>query len=509
MYKPAAELPDDFPEDVLGAINQTLPRIPEVIRYYDDFDDRIRSISRFSEEMIVSVYCNGRKYYISFGEFSVEYRQIMKSLFFFMVSGEISVITGCGYLSGLKKLDKCLMADLLASSPADIKLLWQKLVACYSSDFEIFPAVKMLLVFLAKHNLGRWSYLYLDFIRISLPYPHRDRYIGVRSGDVFLSSKEESLIVEYLDDFSNRAKDKSQFLLSDDIAAACMLACSFLFGMRPLQIALLTMRDVRIWESDSKHVTSVHLTFKMVKQKTKSNAFPLQRRVHHKWAPIFVEHYSRSQLNGISGSNRLFSINSSHDVGMRIARLASLIVGVDVTATDLRHTAAQRLVDAGASQEEVAEFMGHSSITTCLVYYATSPTQAERVNTALGISSIYQQVVKIAHDKFISPKELARLKGDQQIAGVPHGIPIAGIGGCSTGQTSCPYNPITSCYGCSKFMPIADAELHKKVLMDLRCVVLFFEKSSRGDSNSPAFMQLKRTITQVQGVIEELGVISA
>jgi hypothetical protein len=174
------------------------------------------------------------------------------------------------------------------------------------------------------------------------------------------------------------------------------------------------------------------------------------------------------------------------------------------TPTDLRHTAAQRLVDAGASHEELAEFLGHSHIQTGLVYYATSATHAERVNRALGASDIYRRVAKIAHDRFISSEELTQLKGDQQIAGVPHGVPIAGIGGCSSGQPACPYNPITSCYGCRKFMPLHDKTMHERVLAEMREVVIFFDQSSRGDTRSPAYLQLQRTIAEIQAVIVEL-----
>jgi len=48
------------------------------------------------------------------------------------------------------------------------------------------------------------------------------------------------------------------------------------------------------------------------------------------------------------------------------------ITGVRRTATDLRHSAAQRLVDAGASVEEVAEFLGHSYWDTSLIYFNAS-----------------------------------------------------------------------------------------------------------------------------------------
>ena len=165
---------------------------------------------------------------------------------------------------------------------------------------------------------------------------------------------------------------------------------------------------------------------------------------------------------------------------------------------------AQRMVDAGASQEEVAAALGHLGLYTALVYFRTSKNQAEQVNSALGISETYKMVAKIAADRFISDDELASLKGEQQIAGVPHGILIAGIGGCKTGQPSCPYNPVTACYGCPKFMPVRDIPLHEQVLKDFRGVVNDFKVAGAGDQESPAYLQLRRTITEVQSVINQL-----
>jgi len=214
----------------------------------------------------------------------------------------------------------------------------------------------------------------------------------------------------------------------------------------------------------------------------------MTRKIKREWASIIVQLYLRAQGKGLSGADRLFEVSSAGETAAAIRKLATEIVGVVVSATYLRHTAAQRLVDAGANQEELAEFLGHSDITTGLVYYQTSANQAERVNKALGISEVYRRVAKIAHDRFISPEELAKLKGEQQIAGVPHGIPNAGIGGCGSGQPTCPYNPVTSCYGCPKFMPVTDLALHWRVLEDMRGVVTFFAEASRGDSHSqPTF----------------------
>ena len=172
----------------------------------------------------------------------------------------------------------------------------------------------------------------------------------------------------------------------------------------------------------------------------------------------------RVNRNAETAPTAYFMLHSSKETQERLARLLKSLTGANHVATDLRHAAAQRLVDAGANHEELAEFMGHSDVRTGLVYYEASSTQAERVNKALGLSTIYRAVAKIAHDRFISSDELTRLKEDQQIAGVPHGMPISGIGGCTSGQPACPYNPITSCYGCRKFMPVQDKAVHERVL---------------------------------------------
>lgn len=175
-----------------------------------------------------------------------------------------------------------------------------------------------------------------------------------------------------------------------------------------------------------------------------------------------------------------------------------------LSAKTFRHSAAQRMVDAGASHEELAAFLGHADLTSGLFYFQAAIAHGELINRALGLSPIYSELARVAHDRFISEEELARLKEDDQVAGVPHGLPISGIGGCSSGQPACPYNPVMSCYGCRRFMPLSDPGLHRAVLADLRSVVSLFNDSSRSEQESPAYLQLQRTISNVQSIIGEL-----
>lgn len=53
-------------------------------------------------------------------------------------------------------------------------------------------------------------------------------------------------------------------------------------------------------------------------------------------------------------------------------------------------------------------------------------------------------------------------------------------------------------------MPIHDVQMHSKVLDDFRGVARFFHDSSRGEAVSPAYLQLERTIAEVQAVVVEL-----
>lgn len=53
-------------------------------------------------------------------------------------------------------------------------------------------------------------------------------------------------------------------------------------------------------------------------------------------------------------------------------------------------------------------------------------------------------------------------------------------------------------------MPAIDVDLHRQVLADMREVVLFFERGAKGDVQSPAYLQLRRTIAEIQAVIGEL-----
>jgi integrase len=476
-----------------------LPDLPSRIRYFDDFNECYVSIEKPKGLNIWEVVAGGKVSRLDFNCHPQKDILLIKSwvAFLLVTLAPTTVIIRFESLLRVSPGD----VDLIVSStPKTILSVWRTLNTRSYSALEI-SSLKSILNFFAYCNLGQWSSANNSFLS-TLPLPAKDKYASVRTGDVFLTVHEEAQLIEYFDYMTQIIKTEPSIISFKELIAVSTLLCSYQFGLRPMQISKLQMRDVRIWDEDGQ--PSVHLTFRMIKQRSERKSFPLLRRVKHEWAPLFVELHSRAIQNGLSGADRIFNSKNSQETAQLIVKTTASILTESRCATELRHTAAQRLVDSGASEEELAEFLGHSDIDTGLVYFQTSPNQAERVNKALGLSTVYQKVLKIAHQGFITEHELSSLKQSEQIAGVPHGIPIAGIGGCSSGQPACPYNPVTACYGCRKFMPVNNIEIHKKALEDFRQIITFFASSGREGESNPTFQQLTKTISCVQSIISEI-----
>ncbi len=491
--------PSNADRTVCSIVDQ-LPALPPMIRYYDEFEEKQRTIRDPQTASCFAVYVDGRAINVGFDHLSDQLAILMKHVFLNLMAQGLAPTTAVKYVLGSKAIGDSDLLEILTLVPVQVGAFWS---IFFSRELptEAYACAKSILYLLCKHRLGEWSESYQDVIS-ALPLPFKDKYAVVRSGSAFISVNDEAVIVRFLDDAATEA---SKGLLSmKNAREAAMLLCAYQFGMRPLQIALLSLRDLKIRQSLGDSFASAYITFRMVKQRASSSTKPLVRRVKSEWVPLFVQIEHQLRAVGVGGGDRLFGMRSANEASRQISALLRTRLELDATAVNLRHTAAQRLVDAGASHDELAEFLGHSDSTTALVYYETSANQAERVNSALGISEIYQRVARIAHDRYISADELALLKDSQQIGGAPHGIAIAGIGGCTSGQPACPYNPILSCYGCMKFMPIQNLSMHLKVLSDLRGVARFFHDSSRGDAVSPAYLQLERTIAEVQAVVVEL-----
>ncbi|WP_420963375.1 tyrosine-type recombinase/integrase [Brucella sp. IR073] len=355
---------------------------------------------------------------------------------------------------------------------------------------------------LCRLNIGHWSTSAASIVR-GLKSPKVDKYRVVRTGDCFLPLDQQAMIVNYIDDMCAALAANSGSIKNAELCGVAMLIMSYQYAFRPGQIARIELADVRLFSTGA-----VHVAVSLIKQKDNIKRIRVSRRIKREWGALFNE-LVRRRDSGVMPPEKgvpprlLFGLKPQ-GVSRAIMELTANLTGEAWTPTDLRHTAAQRLADGGISHVGLTEFLGQTSDRIANVYFDTSPAQAQRINEALAISPIYSNLAKIAKTRTIDKAMLLGLPPDQQIGAVPHGVPIAGIGGCGLGQSLCTKNPVLACYTCSKFMPLGEPDIHQEVLESLRPVVTEFAAASRYNQQSPAYGQLKTTFDAVRRVVEAL-----
>lgn len=491
-----------------------LPTLPPIIRYLDEYDDTLRSIRNPASNNVWTIQADTYTWNLQFSDIrDNDIRVLFKQIVFFCLL-EFSPRTAVNIWEGLRSVESIFLCTWplhgLNLSVAAWNDYWHFELRPVISE-RMAHALKCMLSFFCAVSLGGWHPGYRDFIR-TLRWPKRtsSKSSDVIDGSSMLSVHDEALIIEQLDQASRRV-EMGEVLASDQLLSFCLLCICYEHGLRPVQIGRMNLADLRTFDGDDGRPV-VHFTAYRAKKRQSKDKTPFIRKIKREWgAPFVVWRQARMDQLELEGrspspSDKVFPI-SIIEISKVIGDTVELVTGTRRTATDLRHNAAQRLVDAGASVEEVANFLGHSYWDTSLVYFEASAAQGPNINKALAASPIYSRIVEIARNGYIDRPALEVADGDQQIGAVPHGIPVSGIGACSLGQSLCSMNPAMSCYTCRRFIPIDEPDVHRQVLTDFRGVVRFFYDESRGDRQSPAYMQLRTTLDAVQNVVADLSAV--
>ncbi|CAN7357588.1 tyrosine-type recombinase/integrase [Neorhizobium tomejilense] len=501
--KPAVTLQNNHLVAEIDRLTSRLPPLPAVVKYYDDFANEICSVRDLAETDQVFLALDGRQHQIAFNAFGSA-TEVMKHVFADWLGEHdlhyVTILFG-STLSYLARRGVLSLIELVVSQPFDARSHWNTSVLAEVSARESY-SLRAILHSLCRLNIGHWTPATASIIR-ALRSPKVDKYRVVRIGDCFLPLDHQSLIVDHIDTMCAALSNDPQSIDDETLRDVCILVTSYQYAFRPGQIARIETADVRLYTTGA-----VHVAVTRIKQKDNRKRIRETRRIKREWGPLFNEFVKRRDAGSISMEEGvpprlLFGLTPS-GVSRAIRELTADLTGEAWSPTDLRHTAAQRLADGGISHVGLTEFMGHSSDRVANVYFDASPPQAKRINDALAISPIYSNVAKIATTKTIDKAMLLGLPAEKQIGGVPHGIPIAGIGGCNLGQNLCMKNPVLACYTCSQFMPLNDPEIHQEVVESLRPVVTEFAAASRNNQQSPAYAQLKSTLDAARRVAEEL-----
>ncbi|QSZ56681.1 site-specific integrase [Agrobacterium deltaense] len=487
--------------DEIAAITRSLPPLPFVVRYHDDFADETRSI-RWDDEETAVLLLDGTPYRLATNRFTFA-ETIMRHVIADWLT-RLDPHTVKIYIEAAFKAvrDECPDAffELFICAPQSCRTIWTLKIQPVVSAKVSF-ALRALLHSLCRLNIGQWTQPNASIVR-SLTSPKVDRYRVVRAGDCFMPLDQQAIIVGHIDDMCQMLAADPEMLDNDTLLDVCLLVLSFQYALRPGQLARIELADLRIYS------VAVHFAFTIIKQQDQSKRIRETRKIKREWGPLFVELAKRRQSGALQPEEgvppRLLFGLTPPGVRKAIQDLTEHLTGEPWTPTDIRHTAAQRMADAGVSRAVLTQFLGQTSDRIADVYYEQSPSQAEQINKALALSPIFSNVAKVGTTKTIDIAMLRGLPEEKQIGGVPHGVPLAGIGGCQLGQSLCMKNPVIACYTCTNFMALDEPEIHEEVLDGLRPVVNEFASASRNNQMSPAYGQLRATLSAVQRLVDEL-----
>lgn len=487
---------------VLEKILSELPALPSSFKYYDDFREVFHTIKNLELNDQWSMQFESSLVIFNFGRRSLNLKKLTK-LWVLDLLSDLSQDGARNYWHRYevseKKLGEDFLSELIILPPHSVRQKWVVDWAPKLSPAQCV-ALKCLIRFLCKFCIGQWSPDFLDFVR-TFPVSREDRHRNVRSGECFIPIPDQRKIIQHFDDVCERLSANVDMVDFETLRVAAIILIAFQYAFRPASISRMKMDDVTIYDTGA-----VHIRLTLVKKRTNNERRQVTRKIKREWSSIFLEYSARRQsvrLKENVHERSLFG-KTNAEISLSIIKHMKLVTGHPWSANDLRHTAAQRLADSGNSHESIAEFMGHTSIRSADVYIESTPSQAQRVNQALAISPIYSSVAEIAYTKKIDSQKLAALAHDYQIGGMPHGIPISGIGACDSGQSLCTKNPVLSCYTCRKFLPVSDADVHRNVVSSLRPVVSYFYAQSRGHRETPAYTQLRILLDQAQSVAQEI-----
>lgn len=381
--------------------------------------------------------------------------------------------------------------QILLGGPTEVRALWSATIR----DVTAAKAGKMLLKLVCRLQLGSWAPLHQPLVRsldtlAKAPLLAQRRKLKRREKVLAVSTQAD--IVGVLDEAAANPN-----LPLPEVEGLAALALFFQHGMRPVQLLALKLEHLPAPVIDASGQAALVVSYHAAKQGTETRE--LLRQVKPEWASLLV----RLRDSAIRAERtRVFSCTAADELWTVVKRACKLHrLNVDFKAYGVRHTSAQSLADAGHDRKSIKEFLGHSNLNAATTYLRASRQQGALVNKALGASKLYESIIAFSTDAFIDTKRLLEADEDQQIGAVVGSRLVAGIGLCSSGQTNCSYNPVTSCYGCSRFMPVAEVAPHQEAVAGMREQVQVYLDDPSSET-SPAFLQLRTALSGAQQALE-------
>ncbi|KRB53465.1 hypothetical protein ASE04_29490 [Rhizobium sp. Root708] len=431
-----------------------LPKLPKRLSYWDDYASKKRTIENIERCDIVSIITGGYPYHCDLRKFhdAADIMRVVLSEWLQKIKPTTVTIQFGSLSAFVREFGNDKFMELVLLDPINLARHWNFTIKPFVS-YSMASAIRSLLHVLASTGIGLWSPSDAVRIRHSIRSPARDKFAKIRAGASYLRQDEQSRVVNYLEYFS---AELSNATASATLVRAALLVLGFQHGLRPGQSARLLRSETGFFDDGSMHVTVPYLNQPRGEARRVSI-----RSIKKEWVAIFRELLRRSERGSTTGSAEpwryLFGLTPGQVTSE--TKLALSTLKIERNATDLRHTAAQRLADNGATAAQIMDFLCHKSGKIAQLYIDASPSQGKIINDALGLSPFHKDLPAKHSSRFLTKEELLALHPDKLVSGMPHGFATGVIGGCANGQSLCARSPVTACYGCDRFIPSADIEV--------------------------------------------------
>ncbi|EJF8033674.1 site-specific integrase [Escherichia coli] len=297
-----------------------------------------------------------------------------------------------------------------------------------------------------------------------------------------------------------------------ELKHAAILGLSYVTGARPVQLAKLAVRDLRI---DTCNTNTGLIRYSILLPYVKQRRLTTERLLLAIPPEIgaLIKHYvDRAQLLSndkmfdmgvsapafVSQSIRQTILNfSPPDYQTAVARGEAALPSI--TPTDLRHNVGHSLAMQGASAEEIAHILGHSSLVVAKHYILATPALALIRAKALGSNPVWQNMVAMMlTGKLVPSKEWL----GRRVVGMVGDRLHYEIGGCARTDDECPFSEVRCCYGCLYYRPFLDGH-HQDVLDSISKEVdeLIAVSDSVGNAHNPLISIHETTQIEIKSVI--------
>lgn len=312
------------------------------------------------------------------------------------------------------------------------------------------------------------------------------------------------------------ASEKRTTLSDAEVIDFTLFGLSYYTGMRPVQFSKLT---AGCFKQDTSHDASrlyrYSLNMPYAKQ-TKITNDRIKVALPAELGLLVEEYIERAKLQ----SDDRFILVDENLVNILNETLQRVLLAIQpqavrakisnaeiilprLTTYDFRHNVGHSLALAGASADEIAYMLGHSSLIAATYYISATPELAMLKSKALGDNPVWQNMVNL----LLTGYAIDEVNWSKRtVSGTVGGQLHIKIGGCERPDEQCHLAKARACYGCFYFRPFSNLSKHNAVLscvnQELADTLEVSEKS--GNSKNPALDVLANLKAEVQMVINRI-----